>query len=99
MNNTGETIEPGVASFTASGCRADVEAAESYKYCSGYCLACTTAGGCGAHQLFTCATCGKLTAWSDGADDECPMDCACCWGAWLQAHGNTVDSMPQESIQ
>jgi hypothetical protein len=46
------------------------------------CAACNTAAGCDKHCRFTCASCGKLSQWYDGADDERPMDCADCWHKW-----------------
>jgi hypothetical protein len=43
------------------------------------CRPCSTPGGCHKHKLFTCETCGRLTPWSDGCDDEFWRDCSACW--------------------
>lgn len=47
------------------------------------CEACTTADGCGEHEKFTCAACGKLTDWKDGVTDdengEGGSECSDCW--------------------
>ena len=47
------------------------------------CEGCLTPEGCPEHRLFTCASCGKLTSWSDASDDERSDDCSECWSKWL----------------
>lgn len=51
------------------------------------CGACNTSAGSAKHQRFTCASCGKLSQWYDGADDDRPMDCSEYWGVWISQGG------------
>lgn len=46
------------------------------------CDSCRTSDGCEEHYVFKCETCGKATHWSDGGDDDRPMDCSECWSKW-----------------
>jgi hypothetical protein len=50
-----------------------------------HCQRCSTPMGCAKHGLFRCKSCGKLTRWSDGADDDRPNDCSDCWQRWWSA--------------
>lgn len=49
------------------------------------CRACGTAADCDKHLRFTCASCGTLTHWNDGAADDRPNDCSNCWAVWFDA--------------
>lgn len=62
------------------------------------CDACETSDGCVLHFLFTCASCGRRTSWSDGCD-TCEEGCCgdVCTTCWCRRHPDQAGGAIQAS--